>query len=318
MNEYPTIHELVEPYLAYRRSLGYKLQGKESWLRSFAAFAVRRGQGSPLTTALALEWATESKDATPSYQSHRLSMVRAFAQYCAAFDPRTEIPPSGLIGPSRQRPAPYIYSAAEIQALLAAARALHPPDALRPHTYVVLLGLLASTGIRIGEALRLCISDVRWDESALTIRNSKRLSERMVPLHASTVEALRGYAERRPAYLKDPAFPLFFISDKGGPLRHVTVGGVFRLLRAQAGIRVVGRRQPRIHDLRHTFACTRMLQWHKEGVCLDQALSSLSAYLGHVQPTDTYWYLSGIPELLAACGERFEQYAQRYLRGENP
>ena len=318
MNEYPTIQELVEPYLAHRRSLGYKLQGAESSLRSFATFAARRGQSSPLTTDLALEWATKSKDAAPEYQCHRLSAVRCFARYCAAFDARTEIPPSGLLGPSHERTTPYIYSAQEILALLAAARSLQPPHALRPHTYVVLLGLLASTGIRIGEALRLCITDVRWEESALIIRNSKRISERVVPLHASTVEALRGYADRRPAYLEDPAFPLFFISDKGGPMKHVTVSGVFRLLRAQAGIRVVGCRQPRIHDLRHTFACTRMMQWHKEGIPVDQALPALSAYLGHVQPTDTYWYLSGIPELLAAYGERFEQYAQRLLRGENP
>ena len=318
MNEHPTIDKLVGPYLVYRRSLGYRLEGADPLLRRFAAFAVQHGRDIFLTTALALEWAMEPKDVTSSYRCRLLSMVRGFAQYCAAFDPRTEIPPSGLLGPTRERPAPYIYSAAEIQTLLAAARALRPPGALRSHTYAVLLGLLASTGIRIGEALRLNSSDVHWDPSALIIRNSKRLSERLVPLHASTGEALQKYAGLRLAYLKDPAFPLFFITDKGGPLKHVTVSQTFRLLRAQAGIRVAGRRQPRIHDLRHTFACTRMLRWHKQGIGLDQALPALSAYLGHVQPTDTYWYLSGTSELLAACGERFEQYVQRYSRGENP
>jgi integrase len=243
-------------------------------------------------------------------------VARTFARYCAAFDPRTEIPPSGLLASGRRRPAPYIYSPAEIQALLKAARALRPVDGLRPHTYAVLLGLLASTGIRIGEALRLTVDDVRWDASALSIRNSKRISERLVPLHSSTLDELRKYAQRRPIYLTDPAMPIFLVSGLGRPLGHSGVLRVFHRLRDQAGIQKSGGRQPRIHDLRHTFACIRMLQWHREGVPLDQAILSLSAYLGHVQPTDTYWYLSSIPDLLDACGERFEQYTERHWRGD--
>jgi integrase len=262
-----------------------------------------------------LEWATESKNDTPFNQARKLSAVRAFARYCATFDSRTEIPPPKLLGSTHRRPTPHIYSPEEIESLLKAARALHPPDRLRPQTYAVLLGLLASTGIRIGEAIRLCLDDVRWEESALVIRNSKRLTERLVPLHASTLEAIKTYAQRRRAYLREPSFARFFINDNGGALRHDQILRVFRRLRAKAGIGGTGRGQPRIHDLRHTFACTCFLQWQKEGVSLDQAILSLSAYLGHVAPTDTYWYLTGITQLLDTCGERFEQYAKRQAAG---
>jgi integrase len=317
MNNHP-ISSLVERYLAFRQTLGYDVRRDAELLRSFEAFLARRRHSGPLTTALALEWATEPKHAARSYQVLRLGVARNFARYCAGFDPRTEIPPSGLLKRGCRRPAPYIYSPDEIQALLKTARALRPRDGLRPHTYAALLALIACTGIRVGEAIRLCAGDVQWKESALIIRNSKRLTERLVPLHSSALDALREYAQRRSGYVADPAFPRFFIADNGCPLNRINVGQSFRRLCARAGIRRAKGHQPRIHDLRHTFACMRMLQWHREGVPIDQALLTLSAYLGHVQPTDTYWYLTAIPELLSACTERFERYMQRHLEGGQP
>jgi integrase len=318
MNTHCLTLERVEQYLDHCRTLGYEMRGRQTMLRRFVAFASQRAPGSPLTTDLALAWATESKDHAPSYQARKLSTVRTFARYCAIFDARMEIPSLNLLGNTHRRPAPYIYSPEEVQSLLEAARALRPADALRPQTYAVLLGLLASTGIRIGEAIRLDADDVRWADSAMVIRNSKRLTERLVPLHASTLEALTAYAQRRRVYLHDPSFTRFFISDNGGAISHREILRVFGRLRVRAGIGGKGRRQPRIHDLRHTFACMRLLQWQKEGVALDQAILSLSAYLGHREPTDTYWYMTGIPELLDACGERFEQYAKGRAAGGRP
>lgn len=309
------IHTYADRYLAQCRSLGFEMQGRESLLRSFADHIARHSRTQSITTALAVEWATASKSTSSSYRARRLSVARTFARCCAAFDPSTEIPPPGLLTSGCKRPTPYIYSPSQIQNLLDAAQNMRPTDGLRPHTYTTLFGLLASTGIRIGEALRLCVLDVRWDASALVIVNSKRLSERLVPLHPTTLDVLHEYAQRRSVYLTDPPVPTLFISDYGKPLGHSGVLGVFARLRAKAGIKTTGRK-PRIHDLRHTFACNRILQWHQDGVPLDHALTSLSAYLGHVQPTDTYWYLTGIPELLDVCSAQFEQYARCHLKGE--
>jgi len=315
MNSQPITMDRVDQYLAQCGTLGYEMQGRRAMLRRFVAFVSRRAPGSPVTTALALEWATQSQFDTPVHQARKLSAVRTFARYCAVDDPRTEVPPENLLGKTRRRPAPYIYSPQEIQSLLNAAWNLRPPDALRPQTYAVLLGLLACTGIRIGEAIRLRLGDVRWQEPALIIRDSKRLSERLVPLHDSAANTLQAYVQRRSIYLQDASCDRFFINDNGGPLCHDQILRVFRRLRANVGIGGTGRGQPRIHDLRHTFACRRVIQWQRDGVPLDKAITSLSTYLGHIAPTDTYWYLTGIRELLQACGERFEQYAERQAKG---
>jgi integrase len=318
MNDHPTILQRVERYLAHRQGLGYGDKNVAPLLQSFAAHASQRNPTGPVTTSLAVEWAIGSKPLTPSTQAHRLSMVRTFARYCAAYDPRTEIPSQKLLGPARHRPGAYIYSPAEIEALLKAARSLRPANALRPHTYAALLGLMASTGIRVGEAIRLDLADVRWEESALVIRTSKQVRERWVPVHASTLDVLRAYAERRAVYVAAPSLLRFFINEESRPLTRNAIRTVFRHLRTVAGIGGKGKGQPRIHDLRHTFACRRLLRWHQEGVSIDEGMMSLSAYLGHVGPAHTYWYLTGIPELLDACGKRFEQQALRRMKGGRP
>ena len=315
MRSHITKFDRIEQYLAHRQNLGFGIEDLKTLLRSFVVYANRRSPAAFVTTSAALEWATGSKPISPSTQARRLSVVRNFARYCTAFDPRTEIPPPKLLGSGRRRAAPYIYSMTEIQTLLKAARTLRPANALRPHTYTVLIGLIASTGIRVGEAIRLGIDDVRWKESALVIRNSKRVKERLVPLHSSALAALQAYAQLRSAYLAESSISSFFITDWGKPLNRVTVRHIFGQLCVAAGIGDAKRRRPRIHDLRHTFACRRLLQWHKDGLSLDAGMMSLSAYLGHVEPTNTYWYLTAIPELLDACGKRFEQQSLRRLAG---
>jgi integrase len=192
---------------------------------------------------------------------------------------------------------------------MAATRKLRPADGIRAASYRILLGLLASTGIRIGEALRCEIGDVDLRSGVLTIRKSKGITARAVPLHSTPTRQLDDYFDRRPAYLANPFETRLLIGDAGTPLEYWAVQNVFRHLRRRAGLGGKGRGQPRIHDLRHTYACRRLVAWQREGVDLNRAMSRLSAYMGHVQPTDTYWYVSIVPELLDNGSRRFEQFA---------
>ncbi len=300
---------LAQEYLAYRRGLGFTLRIEGQLLMRFAEYADRTGHRGPLTTELAVRWARLPREASPAYWSRRLNIVRGFARYRAVFDPRTEIPPQGLLGPGYLRVTPHINSEPELAALLAAARRLPPQDGLRPHTYATLFGLLACTGLRLSEALKLTRSDVSWQQGLLAIRQSKFRKSRLVPLHPSAVQALQAYDERRAR-----CFPLageaLFLSVRGTALRPATVHGTFGQLRAQLSWSVqAGRRRPRIHDLRHTFACRRLLEWYRQGADLDHAIASLSTYLGHGEVADTYWYLTGVPELMELAAVRFEVFA---------
>lgn len=308
MMSMPDLHAMVDEFLAHRRSLGYAMANYASQLHSFAGHASRAGDW-PLSAALALEWATLPRNATSSYHSKRLSHVRQFARYCMRIEPRTEIPPMGILGGKTRRPQPHIYSDEEVARLTAATRSLHPADGIRAVSYRILLGLLASTGIRIGEALRCEISDIDLGSGILTVRESKGISARAVPLHSSAVEQLMEYCRRRPAYLADPFETRLLIGDDGTPLEYWAVQGVFDRLRRKVGLGGTGKSQPRIHDLRHTYACRRLVAWQREGVDLNRAMSRLSAYMGHVQPTDTYWYVSIVPELLDNGSRRFERFA---------
>lgn len=305
----PDLHAMVDQYLQQRRSLGYAMTGYELKLHAFADY-VLRGNRWPLTARLALEWATLVRTAASSYHSKRLCYVRQFARYCANIEPRTEIPPTGLLGRGPRRPKPHIYSDAEIGRLLAATRSLQPRDGIRPASYRLLFGLLVSTGIRIGEALRCEEQDVDLRAGNLTVRKSKGVEARVVPLHPTAIKQLRDYLERRPAYLADPFEKRLLIGETGGPLEHAAVQGTFDRLRQRTGLAGGNRKQPRIHDFRHTFACRRLVAWQREGVDINQAIFRLSTYLGHVQPTDTYWYISVVPELLDNGCQRFEKFVQ--------
>jgi integrase len=289
----------AQEYLDYRRNLGYRLDGPARHLLQFARWADDRGYRGPVTTALAMQWATLPATAKP-YHARRLTAVRCFARYCALFDPATEIPSPRLLGPAYRRATPFIYSAAQQQTLLKAARQLAPVDGLRPHTYVALFGLLCSTGLRISEALNLRRDDLDWQGGILTVKQTKFHKSRLVPLHPSAIKALRQYAKRRDERHPLAQTDLFFLSEKGGPLTYVAVRQTFKKLRKLLPVSP-GQRPPRLHDFRHSFACERLLTWYREGIDVNHAITTLATYLGHVQVSNTYWYLTATPELLAVA-----------------
>lgn len=301
--------EKVERYLQLRRALGYQLQTEGWLLQKFAAFADAAGHRGPLTTDLALRWACLPAGADRLYWARRLEIVRCFARHLALTEPGTQVPARRLLGAAHRRTAPYIYTDAEIAALSAAARCLAPQNGLRPRTYEVLIGTLACTGLRISEALRLTRADAELDRGILKVRETKFRKTRLLPLHATTVAALRKYAAARDRFIRIREADQFFVSCQGCTLPYSTVRNVFRKLCRSVQITGTGRRQPRLHDLRHTFACRRIEQWYNTEVELGHAVAALSVYLGHAKVSDTYWYLTATPELLERAAARFEQFS---------
>jgi integrase len=306
-----TMPERVEEYLAYRRALGYQLHKEGQRLRSFGRFADAVGHKGPLTTEIALRWARLPDQAARSYQARRLAVVRTLARYLAPRELGTEIPPRHLLGSTRSCRRAFIYSEAHIDALIAAARALTPAGGLRPATYATLISLLACTGLRIGEALALQADDIDWSTAVLTVRQSKFHKSRRIPMHPSVIEPLQAYAVAR--YRAHPLLPhsTFFVTTAGRPLPYEAARETFAMLVQQAIPDVVAAAamRPRWHDLRHTFAVRRLLSWYREGADIHKAIDLLAAYLGHAKITCTYWYLTGVPELMALAVQRFERFA---------
>ncbi|MBW1933798.1 MAG: tyrosine-type recombinase/integrase [Deltaproteobacteria bacterium] len=296
MKSQQSLVEQVQEYLRFKRSCGYRLDvpGKELM-----------------------------QDANPRYWATRYEIVRRFAEYRFLFNPATEIPPKGLLGPSKRRLSPHIYSDEEIAALLQAASRLSPSDGLHPRTYVTLFGLLVSTGLRISEALNLSHKDADLNTGVLTIKETKFRKSRLVPVHPSTLQVLRHYSKLRDSYHPGTRSKTFFLSEKGTPLNYRWVLYIFIKLSRKLGWRDRDKK-PRIHDFRHSFAVRRLLNWYKEGdwykegANLDQKILALSTYLGHAQVTDTYWYLSGVPELLAVVSKKFENFATKERRRDTP
>lgn len=311
MSKTPTMTALAKEYLAYRRKLGFELKGIGELLLQFARYADRRGHRGPLTTDVAVRWAGLPRHACRSYLAQRLTIVRCFARHRAIFDPDTEIPPDNVFGPMCRRSTPHIYTPAEISALLAAARDLPPKNGLRPHTYVAIFGLLVCTGLRLKEVLQLTRSDVDFGRGLLIIRETKFKKSRLVPLHPTTAQALRRYSHLRDRFHPAPRTDAFFLTVRGTRPAHSTVEGAFLKLRKQlAWLPTRGNRAPRIHDLRHTFACRRLILWTQQRVDIEHHLLALSTYLGHADVSNTYWYLTAVPELLHLAGDRFERFSQ--------
>jgi integrase/recombinase XerD len=298
--------ETVQDYLMVRRALGFKLEGYARLLADFVAYLEAAG-ATTLTTELAVAWAKlPGPGAHPAYVGKRLCVARGFARHLQAFDPATEVPPTGVLASRTCRAVPFLYSTAEIAALMAAARSLTP--ALRAATYETLIGLLSVTGARVGELLRLDRDDLDWNEGLLTLRGSKFGKSREVPLHPSALDALNAYARRRDQLCPRPEEASFFVSAAGARLIYNTVQSTFSRLTRQAGLKPRSTRcRPRLHDARHTFASTILLGWYRAGADVEARLPLLSAYLGHATPADTYWYLSAVPELLSLVAQRRER-----------
>ena len=300
----------VEEYLSYRRKLGFLLKTEGPQLLAFAKYADKEGGDEHLNTELALRWARLPVNATLLYWARRLEVVRCFARYLAVFDPLTEIPPKGILGPAHIRTAPHIYSDLEIGTLLKGCAELKSANGLRRHTYATLFGLLACTGLRISEALRLTDSDVDLELGVLTIRQTKFHKSRLVPLHPSAIKALAKYAKLRCCLCPTRLSNAFFVSASGNPLPYPTVKHTFLTLIRSHGLDSGGvSRRCRIYDLRHTFATRRIALWQKQQMDVSALLPALSTYMGHVKVSDTYWYLSAIPELFSVTAEVFERYA---------
>jgi integrase/recombinase XerD len=294
----------LRDYLTVRRALGFKLVGEGQLLREFAACADAANQRT-ITTQFAIEWARRPTSGSRNYLSRRLRAVRGFARYLHALDPTCEIPPLELLPASKYRPAPYLYRDEEIIALMTAAGGLRPP--LRAATFQTLIGLLACTGLRIGEAIRLDREDFDQTNRLLIVRDSKFGKSREVLLDPSTVRALVSYGEIRDRLRPHPKERSLFITTRGTRPAHPTIHQPFRALLDQAGVTHPSlSRRVRIHDLRHSFAVKTLLGWYRDGGDVAARMPLLSTYMGHVDPAATFWYLSAAPELLQLAAERLE------------
>jgi integrase/recombinase XerD len=296
--------QALEDYLRIRRRLGFKLKDDQRLLEGFVCFLERAG-AERITTELALAWARLPVEARPHRWRQRPGIVRGFARYLATIDPDSEIPSKDLLPARQPRVAPYIYSPAELSALIEAAGALTPP--LRAASYQTVIGLMATTGLRLGEALDLDRGHVDLDDGALHVR-ARQTKQREVPLHPTTITALRVYARARDRRWPEPQTSAFFLNARGARLTRSEFNHRFAKLIGQVGLEGAGERvRPRPHDVRHTFAVRTLLDWYYAGEDVDRRMPLLSTFLGHVDPASTYWYLEAVPELMALIGRRLER-----------
>lgn len=308
------IVEFAERYLADRQRLGFELRNSVYYVRSLAKYVQSSNHPGPLTLEVMAEWAAQGKSSMPAalHMARRLRRVRPFVRWLLQFEPSTEVPDESVCGNRPDRGTPHIYSEQEIEELLSAARRLGPPTSIRGVLYETLFGLLASTGLRVSEALALRIADIDLEQGVLTIRRTKFGKSRAVPLHPSTTRALRHYRECRDLTgASSGGDEHLFIGLRadvlGTPLSGHQACWVFARLRRQLGwINRGTHHAARIHDLRHTFVVRRVLLWQQQGVDVDQAMLSLSTYLGHAGIADTYWYMQAVPELMAVAAQRFD------------
>lgn len=300
------LRDQLADYLALRRALGYRLERPEKLLNQFLGHLERGGE-TVVTVASALDWARQPASGASNWWAYRLGVVRGFATYLHAIDPIHEVPATGMLPQRPLRASPYLYSDAEIAALIAATATLRTP--LRQATFATLIGLLAVTGMRIGEAISLDRGDVDLHGGRLTIRFGKFGKTRELALHPSTIEALRTYRRLRDRSAPQTGTPAFFVSTAGTRLIYCNVHHTFHRLVQHVGlIPRPGSCRPRIHDLRHTFAVKTMLDAYAAREDGQTRLTLLSTWLGHVHPRHTYWYLSAAPELMASAGQRLEAH----------
>jgi site-specific recombinase XerD len=299
----PGLQGRVDAYLELRRALGYQLRAHTAVLGDYVAFAATAGQGSVSLQSTAA-WVASTPGLSAEVISRRVSMLRQFAEYLRAFDPACQPPPAGLFGQSPQRRAPHVFTSAQIDALLDATATIGSP--LWAAGARTLIGLLAATGLRPGEAWRLDDTDLDAAAGLLLIRCSKWGRTRQIPVHPTTITALGDYQARRDR-LRPPGTdcPALILDHTGARLHTVGPSATFHRLLAHTGISApAGQRAPRMHDLRHTFAVATLRDWHRAGLAVQPRLAALSAYLGQVNPAHTYWYFQAVPDLMTVIGQR--------------
>jgi integrase len=316
MSRAVTLAARVEQYLAERRRLGFDLRTMRYGLQSLVEHVRRTRHRGALTVEVMAAWARQAKHGagTNATWARKLRLLRPFTRWLQQFESATEVPDESIFGPIPGRVAPHIYRDEELVALLEAAGRIGPPSSPRGTVMQTLFGLLACTGMRISEALALVDADVDLKSGVLTIRQSKFGKSRLVPLHPTVTAALQRYRRVRDRHVRSTSETALFIGSRGRllgqPLGQHQVHLIFDQLRRQldwAGRGAHG--MPRIHDLRHSFAVRRLLLWHQQGVDLDQRMLALSTYLGHAKVSNTYWYVTAVPELMAIAGKRFEHFA---------
>ena len=317
MNSPITLQARVQDYLAERRRLGFQLKHPERPLMDFARYVDSLGCAGPLTLDVMIDWARLDKQGHHNYETwaRRFKLLRPFIRYLQQFEPATPMPDESVFGPLPGWQMPHIYRDQEIIDLLAAAHRLGDDGNLRAATYETLFGLLASTGLRVSEAVHLLDTDVDLAQGMLTIRQTKFNKSRQLPLHPSVTAALLRYRTLRRQQVQEHADLPFFVGTRGQrlgkPLSSRQVDRVFTTLRKQLGwINRGAHDAPRVHDLRHTFAVRRVLLWQAQGTDIDQAMLALSTYMGHAKISHTYWYLTAVPELMNVAASKFEQFAQ--------
>jgi integrase len=307
MRTHRSLDSAVEFYLKSRRQLGFALKNEHWALPNFVRYARRIGHRGPLTRSLAVTWSAQAP--SPPQRACGLNMVRRFARFWQAHNPATEVPARGVLGPGYRRRPVHIYTPEQIGSLLGATALLGTKRPLRAASLRTVLGLLTCTGMRVSEALNLQRRDVDWHNRRLTIEQSKSGQPRVIVLQASAMAALEGYERLRHTAFPGTGHSAFFLSCTGHPLAYSTVRDGFLELRRHLGW--TGRPLPRLHDLRHTFAVGRLLDWSRRDQPIGNLILSLSAYLGHRQVTDTYWYFSAVPELMAIASRRFQSATGR-------
>ncbi len=295
------LRQAIDYYLSCRHQLGFALRAEGARLRSLACYAQQHHRATFLTIDCMVAWAQSPAGASPHYYAKRLGIARRFAQFQAAFDPATEVPPAGMLGSCSCRPPVHIYTEGEVRALLQAAAQVGSPETRPGQTYQTLLGLLWCSGLRISEALHLQRTDIDWPSGALTIRHAKFGQSRLVPVADTSLAALRRYDQQRPADTADTT-RAFFTLGADHPLCADRARKVFHQLCAQLSWTEPPR--PRLHDFRHTFAVNSLIRWHQQGADLQQKILSLAAYLGHRRLAHTYWYLTAVPQLMSLITAR--------------
>lgn len=306
-----SIEQLLEEYLDLHHRLGFKMVSAAYELRRFVRF-VRQQGSSFITTRLAVEWATLSKRCQPVMWSTRLGFVRQFAKYLSAVDPRTEVPPASLLPHRHLRKPPYFYSDQEVASLVRAAWGIPSPKGLKAATYATLFGLIAVTGMRLGEAVSLDLEDVDLERGLLTVRLAKSKKTRCLPVHATTLARLRQYRRLRDQTLPNSKCPSFLLSEQDTRLTGWVARRWFIILSRQIGLRRPSdHRGPRIHDLRHRFVIKTLCGWYRSGQDVESHLPELVTYIGHGHVRDTYWYISATPELLLLATKRLEKQPRK-------
>jgi len=298
------LQKLLSDYIALRRTLGSKMTKPADTLRGFIPFFA--AQKAPyLTTKIALQWARLPKDANPAWWTERLGMLRGFASYWKTIDPRIEVPPVHILLPYYKRPLPHIYTDEQLSRIMLAARKIPSKDAI---TYWTLYGLMAATGIRVGEALALNNEDIGLKQGVITIRGGKHGNSRILPVHDTTRQNLQHYTrQRHRRFHRQKTGPFFVILDGRRP-SHYMAWNTFKTVKIVAGIPPSSRPgYPRLHDLRHTFAVKALMQFYQAGGNVDLKIHALSTYLGHRGMSCTYWYLTAVPELMSTALARMEE-----------